>query len=136
MTGRSQLPGVEARSGLKILLDQNVPLEIADWLRKRKPDWQVQHVLEVGLEGLPDPEVFNWAQASACVFVTFDADFGDIRNYARGPHHGIIRLRVRPTTVEQTQSALVRLMDQTEESELPGALVIIGQRTVRVRRGP
>ena len=130
------MPGAESRSGLKILLDQNVPLKIADWLRNRKPEWEITHVLEVGLEGRPDPDVFSWAQAHECVFVTFDADFGDIRNFARDPHHGIIRLRVRPTTVEQTQSALVRLMDQIEESELPGALVIIGQRTVRVRRGP
>ena len=130
------MPGAETRSGLKILLDQNVPLEVAAWLRKQKPGWQVQHVLEVGLEGRLDPEVFSWAQANECVIVTFDADFGDIRNFAGGPHHGTIRLRVRPTTVEQTQSALVRLMDQTEESELAGALVIIGQRTVRVRRGP
>jgi predicted nuclease of predicted toxin-antitoxin system len=130
------LPESETRSGLRILFDQNVPLEIAAWLRKWKPDWQVQHVLEVGLEGRLDPDVFSWAQANECVFVTFDSDFGDIRNFARDPHHGIIRLRVRPTTMEQTQSALVRLMDQIEESELPGALVIIGPRTVRVRRGP
>lgn len=130
------MPEVSRQRRLKILLDQNVPLEVAAWLRKQKPGWQVQHVSEVGLEGRPDPDVFSWAQANESVLVTFDADFGDIRNFARGPHHGIIRLRVRPTTVEQTQSALVRLMDQIEESELPGALVIIGQHTVRVRRGP
>ena len=130
------MPDVDGQHRLKILLDQNVPLEIAVWLRKRKPRWQVQHVLEVGLAGRQDPDVFSWAKRNECVFVTFDADFGDIRSFASGPHYEIVRLRVRPTTVEQTRSALVRMMDQTEESELPGALVIIGQRTVRIRPGP
>ncbi len=46
-----------------ILLDQNVPRAVAEWLRGLRPNWNVSHASEVGLAGQSDPEVFEWAQA-------------------------------------------------------------------------
>lgn len=51
------------------------------------------------------------------------------------PHHGIVRLRVWPTTVEETQAALERLLPEVPEGGLKGALVVIDRTRIRVRPG-
>ncbi len=39
-----------SEGGLRILFDQNVPLAVAEWLRERRPLWQVEHTNEVDLK--------------------------------------------------------------------------------------
>ena len=119
---------------MRILLDENIPLAVAAWLRSRRPRWVVFHVLEVGLHGNPDFEVFQWAQINRCTIVTYDRGFADRRTLGAGLHCGIIHLRIRPTTIEQTRLALDRFLDQMEEADLNGALVVIGRQNIRVRR--
>src|SRR5205809_1995216 len=95
---------------LKLLVDQNIPQEVAVWMRERLPAWKISHVKEVGLTGRPDPEVFRWAQTNHAIVVTYDEDFADTRSFPLGSHCGIIRLRVWPTTVEATKAAIDRLL--------------------------
>ncbi len=119
---------------LHILFDQNIPREITDWLRVRRPGWRVSHVNGVGLTGKSDPEIYRWAQAQQAIVVTFDEDFADARTFPLGTHHGIVRLRVWPTTVEMTQDALRRLSECVPDTELPGSLIIIDQNRIRLRK--
>lgn len=63
--------------------------------------------------------------------VTFDEDFADIRNFDVG--HGVIRLRVWPTTSAETIAALSRLFSTVTEEELQEALVIVDRNRIRVR---
>lgn len=118
-----------------VLLDQNVPRPITTWLRRLKPEWEVSHAAEVGLAGVNDRSVFEWAQERRAVIVTFDEDFADSRSFRVERHHGIVRLRVWPTTIEETQRALERLLIELSDAELAGALVIIDRSHIRVRAG-
>ena len=118
---------------LALLLDQNVPSAIAMWLRTLKPSWVVAHTSEVGLSGKSDEEIYRWAQRRQAVIVTFDEDFADHRSFPVGMHHGVVRLRIWPTTTEETQRALERLLAEVSDSELSGALVIVGRSVIRVR---
>ena len=127
------MPEDENEPHLKVLLDQNVPQVVGVWLQGLKSSWEVNHVSLVGLEGRTDSDIFEWAQENGHIIITFDEDFADQRSFPVGQHHGIIRLRVWPTTIEETQNALGRLLEQTDESELSGALVIVGQTHIRVR---
>lgn len=102
-------------------------------VRSLRPSWLVQHAADVGLAGRSDREVFEWAQARRAIIVTFDEDFADGRSFPVGEHHGVVRLRVWPTTVEETQTALERLLTEVPDHELSGALVIIGRTRIRVR---
>ncbi len=120
---------------LTVLLDQNVPRGIAPWLRSLKPSWVVHHTSEVGLSGKSDEEIFAWAQQRQTIIMTFDEDFADRRSFAADSHQGIIRLRVWPTTMEETQDALQRLLTEVTEEELSGALVIVDRTHIRVRPG-
>ncbi len=119
---------------LTVLLDQNVPRAIAPWLRTRRPHWTVSHTSEVMLSGRPDETLFAWAQQRQAVIITFDEDFADQRAFPLGSHAGIIRLRVWPTTIEETQDALERLLAEVPDRELARALVIIDREAIRIRR--
>lgn len=91
-------------------------------------------MLEVGLQGGTDSEVFQWAQINRCIIMAFDRDFADRRNLGASLHCGIIRLRIRPTTLEQTRLALDRLLAQMDEADLDGSLVVVGRSNIRVIR--
>ena len=119
---------------LTVLLDQNVPRAIAQWLRTQRPQWTVYHTSDVELSGRLDEEVFAWAQTRQAMIVTFDEDFADQRSFPIGSHAGVIRLRVWPTTVEETQQALERLLAEVPDTELAHALVIVDREAIRIRR--
>lgn len=120
---------------LTILFDQNVPRSIAAWLAERELRWSVHHTSDVDLNGAPDREIFAWAQDHQAVILTFDEDFADQRAFPVGDHAGVIRLRVWPTTAEETKAALTRLLSIADAEELQGSLVIVGRNKIRIRRG-
>ena len=116
-----------------ILLDQNIPFQVADWLRLQRPQWKVVHTKEVELSGKSDEIVFQWAQDKKAIIITFDEDFADQRSFPVGKHYGVVRLRVWPTTIEETQSALSRLIEEFSEDDIREALIIIDRAHIRVR---
>ncbi|MCS6918656.1 MAG: DUF5615 family PIN-like protein [Fimbriimonadales bacterium] len=118
---------------MRLLLDQNIPRALAEWLRRVYPDWTVWHVYEVGLEGADDAEVFTWAQAERATIITSDEDFADVRRYPPASHHGVVRLRVWPTTVEATQQAIQRWINYLGTSSPENRLFIVNQRRIRER---
>jgi predicted nuclease of predicted toxin-antitoxin system len=63
-----------AEAPLNVLLDQNVPLAVADWLRTQRPEWTVDHVNELGLQGKPDEYLYRWAQETGAIIIAFDED--------------------------------------------------------------
>ena len=121
-------------SRLVILLDQNVPLVVAGWLRNQRPRWKIQHVNELGFRGRSDEFLYRWAQEHGAIIVTYDEDFADARMYPLGHHRGIVRLRVWPTTIEQTQEALTRLLADLPASDWRNNLIIIDNQKIRVRK--
>lgn len=119
---------------LKILLDQNVPFAVKAWLRMSKPGWSVVHVNEVGLAAQRDEIIFEWAQKNDAVIVTFDGDFADQRSFAAAEHAGVVRLKVWPTTIEETIAGLQRLLEEVDDQEIRNSLVIIDRHKIRIRK--
>ncbi len=119
---------------LRLILDQNVPQAACELIRRRRPDWLIEHVSDVGLWGATDLKILEWAQANKSIVVTYDEDFADARMFPVGSHCGVIRLRVWPTTIEKTESALERVINEVPEHDLRGSLVIVDESRIRVRR--
>jgi len=66
--------------------------------------------------------------------VSYDEDFADTRSFPLGAHHGIIRLRVWPTTTEITIAALQRVLQSVPEPDLQNSLIIVDNKKIRLRR--
>jgi len=119
---------------LKILLDQNIPQALSGWLKGTLHDCEIRHVNQLGFQGKTDEFLYLWAQKNEAIIVTYDEDFADARYYPLGQHHGIIRLRVWPTTIEQTQSAMIRLIADVPPPTWRNCLIIIDNNKIRVRK--
>lgn len=119
---------------LRIMLDQNIPQAVSGWLKKELPVLEVQHVNELGFQGKSDDSLYLWAQKNKAIIMTYDEDFADSRFYRLGHHHGVVRLRVWPTTIEQTQNAINRLISNLPLSNWKGCLIIIDNQKIRVRK--
>lgn len=115
------------------LLDENVPVAVVPWLKELGLSVEIEHVLYIGLGGKPDRDIYEWAQLNRAVVITFDEDFADLRLFPFG-HHGVIRLRVWPTTVVETQNALRRLFEAASIEELSCALTIVDPSKIRIKR--
>ena len=122
-----------AETQLQILLDQNIPLTVAAWLRKQQPDWHVDHVNELGFAGKSDEFLYRWAQENRRLIITFDEHFADARFHPLGSHYGVVRLRTWPTTVEATIEALARLLENVPTTKWTRSLIIIDNNKIRLR---
>jgi predicted nuclease of predicted toxin-antitoxin system len=118
----------------RLLLNQNVPRVVCQFVQGLRPEWIVQHVADVGLWGASDSKILERAQNDSSIVVTFDEDFADARMFPVGTHRGVIRLRVWPTTIEKTEEALARMLNEVADEDLPGSLVIVGEDRIRLRR--
>ena len=118
----------------RILLDQNIPQALSEWLEEKLPGWEIQHVNKLGFQGKSDEFLYQWAQENGAIIVTYDEDFADSRFYPLGSHHGIVRLRVWPTTVEKTRNAMERLIADLSPSNWRDCLIIIDNQKIRVRK--
>jgi len=90
-------------------------------------------VRDRGLSGASDQIIFEWAREHSAI-ITFDEDFADTRMYPTGSHAGVIRLRVWPTTIEQIEEALDRLLNAVPDESLSRSLIIIDKLKIRIRR--
>jgi hypothetical protein len=70
----------------------------------------------------------------ARLLVTFDLGFGDVRRYPPGGHDGIILLRLEDQHPELVLDVLRRLLAQQDLDSVEGALVVVTDTTVRIRR--
>ncbi len=106
---------------------------MTDWLRERLgTSYVVEHVTQIGLTGADDRVIFDFAQRSRAMIVTFDEDFADRRTYPPGSHFGVVRLRIEPTTIEHTIQTLDRLLAEFPPERLFGKLTIVDESRVRI----
>jgi len=120
---------------LTVLLDQNVPHPITHWLRARRAQGTLYRTSDVALSGCPDEDIFAWTSPRQAVILTFDEDVTDQRSVPIDFHAGIIRLRIWPTTSEETQDALDQLLGEIPAAEFARALAIIDRERIRIRQG-
>jgi predicted nuclease of predicted toxin-antitoxin system len=87
--------------------------------------WYIRHVYDLDLAGANDATLFQKAQQLRAVVITFDEDFADARMYPARTHAGVIRLRLWPTTSEEVESALGRLLESTSDEWISGSLIVL-----------
>ena len=93
---------------MKFKLDENMPADLAGWLRAEGHD--VADVVEEGLAGEDDRPVAKVATAEGRILLTFDLDFADIRHYPPGSHAGIVVFRLQDQRWKTLQPPVKRLL--------------------------
>lgn len=117
---------------MKIKLDENLPIELAELLTAQGHD--VHTVPGESLVGETDETIFRAAVGEDRVLLTQDLDFSDMRKFAPGTHPGIVLLRLQ----EPSRKRIIDRVRQTLASESieswAKCIVVVSNRKLRVRR--
>jgi predicted nuclease of predicted toxin-antitoxin system len=91
---------------LRLLADQNIPIEIIDELKSAK--FQIVSVAEIGLSGHPDENIREYAKKKNRVILTSDKDFWDERKHPIRKCFGIICTESGPQDFDKLIESLAR----------------------------
>lgn len=120
---------------MRFLLDECVSPLVEEHLSRNGHD--VVHARDLALTSAPDPAVLEAADAGGRVLVTLDTDFGALVAHSGSRLPSIVLFRGDVTRRPAAQAALLLAnLDQFADDLDKGAVVVIGDDRVRVRRLP
>jgi predicted nuclease of predicted toxin-antitoxin system len=120
---------------VNFLIDNNLSPLLADELKAAGHD--AVHVRDLGMQAAPDEAVLEQARTGGQVSISADTDFGGLlsRSKAHGPSVILIR-RLVGRRAQQQAAIILANLDQVTEDLTAGAMVVIHEDTLRVRRLP
>jgi predicted nuclease of predicted toxin-antitoxin system len=120
---------------VKFLIDNNLSPLLADALKAAGHD--AVHVRNLGMQAAPDEAVLEQARADGQILISADTDFGGLlsRSKARGPSVILIR-RLVGRRAQQQAAIILANLDQVTEDLTAGAMIVIHEDMLRVRRLP
>lgn len=98
----------------------------------RSAGYQVDTIVERGLSGLPDEEIIALCKKEGRILLTFDSDFGNIFHFPIGSHPGIILIKIKPITVEDSTPAILSFLKRNKPDIFNKALTIITKTKIRI----
>lgn len=116
---------------MRFKTDENLPVEIAELLRRQGHDTLT--VSEQGLGGVADPAVAAVCQVEKRAIVTLDLDFSDIRRYPPENYAGIIVFRPVVQMIPTLERLMARALALFGQEPLEGCLWIVDDHRVRIR---
>lgn len=120
---------------IKILLDQNIPEPVTDWMQKEVGDKAI--ITSTGilnLQRMTDEEIFYFCQNHKMVIITYDEDFQNPLVIHNIPGYGVVRLNIYPTGFEQTREALRRLLDNYSIETWENASIVVDPQKIRYQK--
>jgi predicted nuclease of predicted toxin-antitoxin system len=119
---------------MRFLADMGVSRGVTEWLRSEKYD--AIHLVESGLERLPDADIFTKAAVESRVLLTFDLDFGEILALSGDRIVSVILFRLNNTTTPFVIARLAVVLPDAVEALTAGAIVVVEDGRHRIRRLP
>ncbi len=117
---------------MKLKLDENLPARSAP--RLRALGFDVDTVVDEGLAGKSDADVWSGAQRAGRFLVTLDMDFSDARRFAAGTHHGVLVIRLPDDEQSRIADYLVGWFSTPEARTWSGCFVVATPAKLRVVR--
>ncbi len=120
---------------MRLLLDENLSPLLVDFLAAAGHD--VVHVRDLGMAGARDEVVLATAETSKRTLISADTDFGTLlaRSGAQKPSVVLIRRAVGRRAAEQALM-LIDNLPVVDDDLAEGAVVVLGEKTIRIRRLP
>ncbi|MBW8825070.1 MAG: DUF5615 family PIN-like protein [Acidobacteria bacterium] len=120
---------------MRFLLDEGLSPRVAGLLGEAGHD--VLHVRDINLKSAPDPVILSHAVQDQRVLITLDTDFGTLVAHAHATVPSIVLFRGEFTRRAERQAALLLAnLDAVADDLSEGAIVVIGNDRIRVRRLP
>jgi len=119
---------------MRFLLDMNMPVGFAEQLQAE--GHEAVHAGSIGYRERADAEIFSHADHNNQIVVTLDLDFADIAASGRSPRPSVILLRLRSIRRSSLWDRLMVTIAETETALLAGAIVIVEDARIRIRRMP
>ena len=116
---------------MKVKLDENMPMALAELLRSRGHD--VSTVPEENLSGVEDSFILTRATEETRLLMTFDVDFGDIRSFPVGSHAGIVVFRLHDQRWAVLKEPAERLLTSGLLDRLQHGLAVVDESRIRMR---
>jgi predicted nuclease of predicted toxin-antitoxin system len=119
---------------MRLLLDMNLPRDLAG--RLETAGHTCRHVSDMGLSEAEDSDILEAARRAGEAILTHDLDFGELLTFRNLTQPSVVVFRMRDVSVTNLARCFIRACPHIEESLRTGAIVVIGDDTVRVRRLP
>lgn len=116
---------------MRFKLDENLPVRAAEALRAAGHD--VVALLDQLAAGAQDTTVAQLVRDERRALITQDLDFADIRAYPPSDYHGIVVLRPRSSSANETLRLVARLVLAVEQEPLERRLWIVDEHRIRIR---
>lgn len=118
---------------MKFLLDENISPKTAEFLRSLGVD--AVHVIEAGLKGKSDEELYDFCRRNKYVMTTFDHEFA-FEYLSKKDLLGLIVIRIHPQTADKVHRTLKDFFSKMKNGELEvvGNLIVIDKGRIRIRK--
>ncbi len=117
---------------MRVKVDEDLPRLIADTLNARGHD--AVTVLGQGMGGALDDFLWTHVQEEQRWLITADKGFADLRRHPPGSHAGVILLRPSEESRRAYTELAAAALEQLNLEQLTGAVVVVTDRGIRVRR--
>ena len=117
---------------MRIKLDENLPFDLVPILTSLGHD--VDTVLQEGIQGSLDVDVWQATQKEERFLITQDLDFSDIRRFLPGTRTGILLIRLRNPTRRALLRRVEWLFKDEDALSWLNCLVVATDHKVRIRR--
>lgn len=119
---------------MKFLADMGISPRTVNWLKNRGYD--AVHLIEEGLERLPDDEILVKARNEGRILLTVDLDFGYLLAVSGEQLPSVILFRLGNESYEIILERLNEVLSLCAEDLAVGAIISVTDETHRVRRLP
>jgi predicted nuclease of predicted toxin-antitoxin system len=119
---------------MRFLADMGVSPLTVEALRQN--GYEAVHLIEEGLERLPDPAILQKAKQEERIVLTFDLDFGDLLAASADVLPSVIIFRLKNTTPAFVSAWLLEILSQCGQDLATGAILTVQDNRYRLRRLP
>lgn len=112
----------------------NLPRELGRLLQSR--GHQFQHARDMGLSEAADRVILEAARTKGQVVLTHDLDFGGLMAFSGDAQPSVVIFRCRNNLAKALFERMIRNWEELEPALERGAIVLIEDAAVRIRRLP
>jgi predicted nuclease of predicted toxin-antitoxin system len=114
----------------RIIVDENIPRDVREWLAKNEFD--VVNVSEIHLGSSKDYAIAEYAARNGIAIITLDKDFALMYRMFQKGTLTIIIIRAKPATPANIIETLKATQQRINLNEIQGKLVTITKKRIRI----